>query len=884
MLNKNTLQEFFGETKPEIDYSKLNKEQYEAVTTTEGPVLIIAGAGSGKTTVLTYRLAHLIEKGILPEQILLLTFTNKAAKEMVERATNMIKTNHKIDGGTYHSFCAYILKVYGDRLGFNKDFIIKDSVDSADNLSFIKEQMGYSKEKKFPNGSELSAIFSIAVNKNKSIEWVLTNKYPKYLDYSKDIEEIKKMYTTYKHERNILDYDDLLIYTNKLLKEHPDIKKKISDNYKYIMVDEYQDSNRLQFELISLLRSENNKNICVVGDDQQCVIKGTLIPTKRGHVPVENITENDEILVSSGHGTVLYVKPEKIMQKQFIGDVYEIETYGGKKLTLTGDHTIFAYKKRFKPRETNTADFYMFDSPEPDEDGYYNHKMYLSDNHMFDRLKDIEDCDEAIDAVENLLKRKKYSYLNMEMYARILKECHHFFEKVENLKEGMFVCSYNFELEKILNDKIISITKKPYSGPVYDINVEFYRNYYANDICVHNCIYGFRGSNHKNILDFPKQFENCKTIILNKNYRSNQEILDLSNAVSNESKEKFDKELQGTHESSHKPELIFTESEYQEAQAILYDIIKNHREGMKFKDMAVLIRSSNDSSALEALIVKMTGSNYVPYKKFGGIKFMERSFVKDIFAYLKVIVNEKDEISWFRILQLYLNIGPAYAKKIVDGINREGIDYLLDDTHKKRVYGQCLPMIYEFYTNIQKKDFSEQIDDIINIHYYNARKLSIDNMKSGKSVINEYKRELDEDIENAQVLLEMAKTYKTASSFINDLTLEATTIEDNDDYLTISTVHSVKGLEFDTVYVMNCVNKKFPWIKKPLADTKEAILESEEEYEEERRVFYVAITRAKENLKLYVPNEICVYGHYEEAELSNFLTNNLKYCDIENIC
>ena len=136
----------------------------------------------------------------------------------------------------------------------------------------------------------------------------------------------------------------------------------------------------------------------------------------------------------------------------------------------------------------------------------------------------------------------------------------------------------------------------------------------------------------------------------------------------------------------------------------------------------------------------------------------------------------------------------------------------------------------------------------------------------------------------SETIFEMAKTYKTASSFINDLTLEATTIEDNDDYLTISTVHSVKGLEFDTVYVMNCVNKKFPWIKKPLADTKEAILESEEEYEEGTRVFYVAITRAKENLKLYVPNEICVYGHYEEAELSNFLTNNLKYCDIENIC
>lgn len=883
-ITKNSLADFFGTNiMPHIDYeSELNEEQYEAVKNTEGPELIIASAGSGKTRTLTYRLAYLIEKGVPPERILLLTFTNKAATEMISRATTMLGIRQKIQGGTYHSFCANILRRYGHLIGFQSDFLIKDSVDAVDMLNYIKEQYGFSKEEDFPKGSELAAIFSVSINKEKTIEWVLQNKYPKYVDYLTEIEQMQSLYTQYKMERNILDYDDLLIYANRLLREHENIRRTLSDTYEYIMVDEYQDSNRLQFELISLLRSFENKNICVVGDDLQCIIEGTMIRTKKGLLPIEIINKRDKLMVSSGHGNIRYVKPKEIIKKHYVGDVYEIKTKSGKVLTVTGEHTMFSYVKKSKPRRIDTADFYLFGADGDDEYDYL-HKLWISDKRLIREIQDKElyDIEETMDEFNRLLQEKRFSYLHMEQYANVLSECTHCFRQAKDLEVGMFVPVYNDNLQKLINDQITDITVKPYSGYIYDINVNFYMNFYANDICVHNCIYGFRGSNHKNILRFPKQFAPCKMIILNRNYRSNQEILDFTNAVSMEAKERFDKTLVGTHSSGHLPEIIYMDNDRTEAQAVLYDIVKRHTElGIPYSEMAVLIRSSNDSNLLELLIQQESRKYNIPYKKFGGLKFMERAFVKDIFAFLKVLVNERDEISWFRIFQMYINIGPVYAKRIVDEINTIGVEAALTNPkHQGKKYGECLPYIWNFYKELKTKDFHQQIDDIINIHYFGARKLSIDNMKSKTSIINDKRVELDENIEEAQILIDMASAYKTASDFLNDITLDANINGDNeDDFLTISTVHSAKGLEFNTVYILNCVDGCFPWIKLPAANTDEAKQEAEEEMEEERRVFYVAITRAKENLKLYIPNYIYKYGTPNKTIISRFIKYSKSFC------
>lgn len=670
-FNFSEINRFFEvEEKPKVDYKAiLNDEQYEAVITTEGPLLIIAGAGTGKTNTLTKRVMYLIDKkNVLPQQILMLTFTNKAAGEMIQRAKNSLDERcGKIKGCTYHGFCSEFLRKYAIYANINSNFTIIDSTDAADALNLLKEKNNYSKEKDFPKGKELVAIYSAALNKNKTIEFIVKNFYTKYEDYLKEIIILKDKFVEYKEEKDLFDYDDLIVYTNKILREHPEIAKKISDTYQYIMVDEYQDSNLIQLELLTLLRQFDNKNICVVGDDFQS-------------------------------------------------------------------------------------------------------------------------------------------------------------------------------------------------------------------------IYSFRGSNFKNIINFPKQFEPCKVIILNKNYRSNQEILDLSNAVTLRAKEKYDKQLVGLKSAGHKPYLVKLRSSQEEAMFVLYTIIKKHHdEGIPYSDMAVLIRGSNNSSVLEGLIAQQSGKNYIPYKKFGGIKFMEKAFVKDIFAFLRIIINPLDELAWFRVFQLYPNIGPVYAKKLTEGIFTNGIDELINPKHLKNKYGQALPGIHKFLNDVKKMEFNEQIDYIINNYYYSVVKASVQNMKTTESAKRGHMNELDQNIEEAQVLIKLAEGYKTASAYVTALSLEVPEEEDDSDFLTISTIHSAKGLEFKIVFVLSCVEGSFPWDKKPSSGTDEAIKQYVEEMEEERRVFYVAITRAKDELYLTFPSVMFKYGKVETTELSRFLKEDdiyKKYCKV----
>lgn len=875
-ISKNTLNDFFGlQTIKKIDYeSKLNKEQYKAVKTTEGPVLIIAGAGSGKTTVLTYRLAYLIEHGVAPERILLLTFTNKAANEMISRALNMLGADMKINGSTYHSFCAKILRIHHEAAGLDANFLIKDAGESADILNYVKELEGMNKEKEFPNGYQLSAIFSMSVNKQMTLEEVVSVMYDgRFESYLEEIKQLQEAYKNYKAEHNFLDYDDLLVLSNKMLRENDDVRRRISDSYEYIMVDEYQDSNILQFELISLLRSFENRNICVVGDDQQCVVEGTKIRTKNGLLPVEVINERDEIAVACGESKTIYVHPKEVMKKTYDGYVYEIRTKYGRTITVTGDHTMFADDRTSPPKE-NFANFYLFGGPMEKGMGCL-HEMAVSDESLKKRLDDSCDGDinDSLLAIEKILQEEQYENVSKEKYAAITKGSEFKFLPAKSLKPGMILPVYKLPNGIISGDIIVSVKRKPYSGFVYDINVDYYMNYIANDICVHNCIYGFRGANHKNILNFPRQFDPCEMIVLFRNYRSNQEILDFTNKVAMEAKERFDKELLGTHESGYKPKIYYVADEQMQAQAVLYDIIKRHNSGTPLKDMAVLIRASKDSVFLEGMIARQMGRYPIQYKKFGGIKFLEQAHIRDILAFLKVLVNEKDEISWFRIFQLYTNIGPVYGRRLVEGINSDGIEYLLNKLHKGKKYGEWLPEIYNWYKELQELELSDQIEQIINVHYYNARNNTLKARKSKESVIRDERKKMDEQIESSIVLLEMCKSYKNANQFLNDLTLDANYMEeDADDFLTISTVHSAKGLEFDTVYVLKCTEGSFPWRCK-----------TDEEYEEERRVFYVATTRAKENLQMYVPNYEMKWNNMEKVDISRFLKTTRNYCQEEFI-
>ena len=255
-----------------IDYEhELNKEQYDAVTYINGPLQIFAGAGSGKTRTLIYRVAYMIEHGVLPEQILLLTFTNKAAREMRERAENMLDERcAKITACTYHSFCNTMLRKYADRIGWNRDFTIINGNDGAEIINILKTEKGYNKYKRFPQGKTIVAMISTSKNKEIELYDVVEEEYSKYNTYITEIEELAVEFENYKAERSLMDYDDLLMYFMQLINDRTDIRDIIASQYKYIMVDEYQDTNNIQERIILKLR-ENIHNIAVVGDDYQSI-------------------------------------------------------------------------------------------------------------------------------------------------------------------------------------------------------------------------------------------------------------------------------------------------------------------------------------------------------------------------------------------------------------------------------------------------------------------------------------------------------------------------------------------------------------------------------------------------------------------------------------
>ncbi len=255
-----------------IDYkNNLNAEQYQAVTNTEGPILLIAGAGAGKTRTLIYRLSYMIENGILPENILLLTFTNAAANEMIKRAKELLDDRcEKVTACTYHSFCANMLRKYAKIIGLNSNFTILSPSQVNDALDFVKATYDNRfKLKGFPRSSIIAGIYSTNINTRKSIEDIVEDKYNKYKNYINEIKELIGLYITYKKEQDLMDYDDLLTYFNQLL-DNDDINRQIEGRYKYIMIDEYQDTNNLQEEIIIKLRKFYN-NIAVVGDDYQSI-------------------------------------------------------------------------------------------------------------------------------------------------------------------------------------------------------------------------------------------------------------------------------------------------------------------------------------------------------------------------------------------------------------------------------------------------------------------------------------------------------------------------------------------------------------------------------------------------------------------------------------
>lgn len=371
-------------------------------------------------------------------------------------------------------------------------------------------------------------------------------------------------------------------------------------------------------------------------------------------------------------------------------------------------------------------------------------------------------------------------------------------------------------------------------------------------------IYKFRGADVQNILSFPKRYTNCKVIYLTENYRSSQEILNLANHVMTNATEGYQKNLRAQFSSQELPKVYGVNDTKTEAEFVLNRIKAKHAEGIPYNDICVLYRNSFQSYELEVLLNKAG----LDFEKYGGIRFLDRAHIKDVLAFLRIYTNPSDELAWFRILQLHIGIGKVYARNISRKCLEYGPEYLIDDCHKRKKYGVHIRKLYDEIQSWEGKEFLEILKS--SCAYYAK---TLENAIRNKKVDSESDREeslqdLEKNKEDIVILQEMAKDYDSALAFLDATTLDAAKSKENEeDKLVLSTIHSVKGLEYDTVILLDCIDEILPsarYIGSP-------------EDNEDVRCMYVAVTRAKNTLYMMVPKIALKYGKAIPGDLSRYI-------------
>ncbi len=637
----------------------LNDRQKEAVEYLDGPLLILAGAGSGKTRVLTYKIAYLLEKKIVkPWEILAITFTNKAAKEMKERVEGLVGAEAQdMWLGTFHSVCVRILKREIELLGYSRDFNIFDEIDKDKVIKEVMKKLNID-DKIYPTG-----LIKAEISKAKEV--MKDDK-----QYAKDAqgdfrkEEIAKVYTMYQQTlrtNNSIDFDDIIMLTVQLFLEHPDRLEYYQEKYKYVLVDEYQDTNKTQFLLISLLTAGTG-NICVVGDESQS-------------------------------------------------------------------------------------------------------------------------------------------------------------------------------------------------------------------------IYGFRGADITNILNFEKEFPSAKIIKLEENYRSTKNILNAANEVIKNNSSKIDKVLWTQNKEGEKINYKTLNNEYEEVEYVVETIDDLCRkENKKYSDFAVLFRTNAQARVLEEVFMR-TGT---PYKLIGGIKFYARKEIKDIISYLKLINNKNDNIALKRIInepkrgigdtaldkldQMAQDKGVSIFELIQDNLNLAGL----------RSAGNIIlfrDMMNDLMSNKETFKVSDLIKRVLKVSGYE------DMLNAEGTKETEIRFENLMEFIGVAIEFENENAENTLEDFLDSIALvsDVDNLDESTEAVTLMTMHSAKGLEFDDVFLVGMEEGLFP--------SKRSI-EEDASTEEERRLCYVAITRAKDQLFLTNTKKRTLYGSTSFSLPSRFIDeipdNLLTEDSIEN--
>ena len=604
----------------------LNKEQQQAVQHTEGPLLILAGAGSGKTKVLTVRIAHLLAQGVNPYEILAITFTNKAAKEMKSRVESLVgDVANRIWLSTFHSFCAKFLRFEIDNfLGYNSNFTIYDTSDSQAVIKSALKALNLD-DKYYPVGAMIAAISDA---KNKLLFASDFRKQARDF-YQQKVADVYEYYERELRKNNALDFDDLLLVAVKLLQSNAAVLDKYSHRFRYVMIDEYQDTNHAQYVLAKLLAS-HWKNIAVVGDADQS-------------------------------------------------------------------------------------------------------------------------------------------------------------------------------------------------------------------------IYAWRGADIQNILDFEKDYPNCRSIKLEQNYRSTKIILDAANAVIDNNEGRPEKNLWTDKTEGTKIQHFTAQSEHEEAAFIGDTIAKKHDiHDVPYGDMAILYRTNAQSRVLEEALIKRA----LPYTMVGGTKFYDRKEIKDVLAYLRVLYNPFDDLSLLRIINVpKRSIGATTVAKLQDYAREKGTSlfmtltqlHLIDSIKgkTKEKLEEFGILIFTLVSEMEDKTVLDILESILDRTGYLAQlEESTDPQDQARA-------------ENIGELLSVAKDFQdtnpsgTVEDFLEQVALvnDVDSFEQEEAKVTLMTLHAAKGLEFPIVFLCGLEEGLFPHSR---------TLMNPEEIEEERRLAYVGITRAEK--ELYISN------------------------------
>ena len=616
-----------------MDLSTLNDKQKEAVQWGNGPLLVLAGAGSGKTRVLTTRLAYLVnEKGVNPYNILAITFTNKAAKEMKERSYKMLGSSaYQMQISTFHSLGLLLVRENYEKLGFDKNFTILDSDDSLTIIKKILKDMNL--DPKVYNPRAIRNKISSAKN-----ELMDSNYYSRFAnsEYEEIVLSVFRKYEEKVFKNNSVDFDDLLLLPIKLFKKYPEVLEKYQERFKYILVDEYQDTNEAQYILIKML-SEKYKNICVVGDLDQS-------------------------------------------------------------------------------------------------------------------------------------------------------------------------------------------------------------------------IYGFRGANFRNILNFEKDYPETKVILLEENYRSTGNILNVANDIIKHNKQRKEKKLWTRNDNGPKIRYHRAYDEKDEAYYVMEEIKKLIISGEDKSNIAVLYRTNAQSRNMEEALLREN----IPYKVVGSFYFYNRKEIKDLISYLKLIYNSNDDVSLMRVINVpKRQIGPKTIENLATKALEKGVSlYEAIDSGKELEFKKLIERLKKESENISLTELTELI-----LVETGIRK----ELESSKTL------EAEVRLENLEEFKSITKNFEENNGVISleEFLLEISLVSDieehknNNDVVTLMTVHSAKGLEFDHVFLIGLEEGLFPHSN---------CLDSSDEIEEERRLCYVAVTRAKKTLTLVNAQRRMLYGNTNCNPPSRFIS------------